>query len=292
VTRRPRIALATYEWAPQLAPDDRGLIAALDRVGVVAEPAVWSRGRDWDRFEAVVVRSCWDYHRRPEEFLLWIQRLADHGIRTWNSPALISWNADKRYLLELSSAGVATVPTIVVSRGTPDDVVSACGAHGWTRFVVKPAVSASGYETHALEMPLDDEARANVARATALGDVLVQPFVDEIARDGEYSFTFIEGSFSHAAIKRAANGEFRVQTEYGGSVAPIEPSRDLTEQAARGLAMLSEVPLYARVDGVVREGRLLLTELELIEPNLFLEHSPGATDRLATAVAERLSSNR
>lgn len=292
MTQRARVALATYEKAPRLAPDDRGLIAALDRVGIAAEPAVWSRARDWDVFDAVVVRSCWDYHRRHEEFLLWIRRLADHGIRTWNSPSLITWNADKRYLLELSRAGIATVPTVVISRGTPEEIVGACVARGWTRFVVKPAVSASGYETHALTLPLDDESRANVARATALGDVLVQPFVDEIARQGEYSFTFIEGVFNHGAIKRAAEGEFRVQTEYGGSVTSIEAPLDLREQAARALAVLSETPLYARIDGVALDGKFVLTELELIEPNLFLEHAPGATDRLAQAIARRLSSDR
>jgi glutathione synthase/RimK-type ligase-like ATP-grasp enzyme len=292
VTKRPRVALATYEKAPRLAPDDRGLVAALDRVGIAAEPAVWSRGRQWELFDAVVVRSCWDYHRRPDEFLDWVRRLADHGIRTWNSPSLISWNADKRYLLGLSAAGVTTVPTVVISHGTPEDVVAACRERGWTRFVVKPAVSASGYETHALTTPLDSEARTLVARATALGDVLVQPFVDEIARDGEYSFTFIDGVFSHAAIKRPADGEFRVQTEYGGSVVLIEPAPGLTEQAARALTALPETPLYARVDGVARDTTFLLTELELIEPNLFLEHAPGATDRFAQAIASRLSSKR
>ncbi len=292
MTRRPRVALATYEKAPRLAPDDRGLIAALDRVGITAEPAVWSRDREWELFDAVVVRSCWDYHRRPGEFLLWIQRLADHGIRTLNSSSLISWNADKRYLLELSGAGVTTVPTVVISQGTPDDVAAACRERDWTRFVVKPVVSASGYETHALTLPLDAEARRDVARATALGDVLVQPFVDEIARDGEYSFIFIDGEFSHAAIKRAADGEFRVQTEYGGSVESIEPPLDFTEQAARALTVLPERPLYARVDGAARGATFLLTELELIEPNLFLENAPGATDRLARAIADRLSSDR
>jgi glutathione synthase/RimK-type ligase-like ATP-grasp enzyme len=292
VTKRLSVALATYEKAPRLAPDDRGLIGALDRVGIAAEPAVWSRDRDWDQFDAVVVRSCWDYHRRPGEFLLWIQRLNEHAIRTWNSASLIAWNADKRYLLELSGAGVTTVPTVVISHGTTDDVVDACEARGWTRFVVKPAVSASGYETHALSLPLDDDARASISRATVLGDVLVQPFVEEIARDGEYSFTFIEGEFSHAAIKRAADGEFRVQTEYGGSVALVQPPLDLAQQAAGALTVLSETPLYARIDGVVRDGRFVLTELELIEPNLFLEHAPGATDRLAEAIARRLSSDR
>jgi glutathione synthase/RimK-type ligase-like ATP-grasp enzyme len=99
---------------------------------------------------------------------------------------------------------------------------------------------------------------------------------------------FSDGGFSHGAIKRAAAHEFRVQTEHGGSVDLIEISDDLIEQGANVLAALPETPVYARVDGIVRDGRLLLMELELIEPNLFLELQPGADTRLAEAVARRL----
>jgi len=290
MTRRPRIALATYERAPNLAPDDRALVPALDRLRIDAVATVWSQGREWDLFDAVVIRSCWDYHRRPGEFLSWIDRLAEARIPIWNSRELVRWNADKRYLLELSERGLPTVPTVVSS--TAYDVTRAAASRGWTRFVVKPAVSASAYETHALTPPLDQAAAASLSRALAMGDVLVQPFVEEVERDGEYSFSFIEGELSHAAIKRAARGDFRVQTEYGGSVTRVEAPTDLVAQAATALAALPETPLYARVDGVVRDGRLLLTELELIEPNLFLGHAPGASDRLAGAIARRVASTR
>ncbi|MGH7617511.1 MAG: ATP-grasp domain-containing protein [Gemmatimonadaceae bacterium] len=289
MTRHLRVALATYEKAPRLAPDDRGLIPALARLGVEAEPAVWSREREWDEFDAVVVRSCWDYHRRAGEFLGWLDRLAAQRIPTWNSPEMIWWNADKRYLFDLAARGVNTVPTIVIENATPDDVVAACAAQDWTRFVVKPAVSASGYETYALSTPVDEASAVLLERATAVGDVLVQPFVEEFGRDGEYSFVFIEGGLSHAAIKRPADGEFRVQAEFGGSATPIDAPSVFAEQAATALAVLPEVPLYARVDGVVLGRTFLLTELELIEPNLFLESVPGATDRLAGAIAKRLA---
>src|SRR5262249_11078002 len=145
---------------------------------------------------------------------------------------------------------------------------------------------------HALTAPLDEAATASVSRALASGDVLVQPFLEEVERDGEYSFSFIDGELSHAAIKRAAAGDFRVQTEYGGSFTRIDAPADLAAQAAGALGALPKTPLYARVDGVARDGRLLLTELELIEPNLFLEHAPGASDRLAGAIARRLASTR
>jgi glutathione synthase/RimK-type ligase-like ATP-grasp enzyme len=288
-----RIALATYSRAPALAPDDRVLVPALAARGVAAEAAVWADERVlWTGFDAVVVRSCWDYHLRIDAFHDWLARLAAAGIAVWNQPAFLRWNADKRYLLDLAQRGIATIPTIGVPRGAADDVAAIVRAEGWRRFVLKPAVSASGYETHALRVPLDDEALDVIVRVTVAGDALVQPFADEVARDGEWSFMFFDGAFSHAAIKRAAPGEFRVQAEYGGAVSRIDAPRGLVAQATHVMRALDarspDPPLYARVDGIVRDDALLLMELELIEPNLFLEQDPGAADRFAAAIVGRL----
>jgi len=286
-----RVALATYESAPDLAPDDQSLGPALARVGIRAEPAVWSdRSIAWESFDAVVIRSCWDYHLRVAEFFDWLARLEAANVRTWNPPSLVTWNADKRYLLDLARRGVPTIPTMIALRGRPRDVEAIVHAEGWQRVVVKPAISASGHETHAFTSPFDVEARATIARVASLSDVLVQPFVEEIPRDGELSFTFIDGRFSHATLKRArpGGGEFRVQTEHGGSVAKTEAEPALVEQAARVLDAIDAVPLYARVDGVVRGGDLLLMELELIEPNVFLAARPGAADDFAAAIHPRL----
>jgi len=286
---RPRIALATYEHAPQLAPDDQLLVPAFARIGIDAEPAVWSNDDViWETFDGVLVRSCWDYHLRAGAFHAWLERLDASRLPVWNSVALLQWNAHKRYLLDLEQRGVAIVPTAVVAQGDVPGVRHVIEESGWTRVVIKPAVSASGFETHVIDPANDPAAWPIVERVAATGDVLVQPFAEEIPRDGEYSLMFIDGGFSHGAIKRAAAHEFRVQTEHGGSVDLIEISDDLIEQGANVLAALPETPVYARVDGIVRDGRLLLMELELIEPNLFLELQPGADTRLAEAVARRL----
>jgi len=288
-----RIALATYERAPQLAPDDQLLPPALASLGVFAEPVVWSsKSTKWDQYDAVVIRSCWDYHLCFAEFLAWLAVLEASGIAVFNSPKLVRWNADKRYLLDLAQRGVATIPTMIVPRGRSRDVEPLAVAEGWTRFVLKPTVSASGYETYSLRTPLDADARAVVAQVAALGDALLQPLVDEVARDGEYSFTFIDGTFSHATLKRAAAGEFRVQTEHGGSVEPVVAAQSLVEQATHVLRVLPETPLYARVDGVARGDAFLLMELELIEPNLFLAAADDAAERLARAINRRLSRSR
>jgi len=284
-----RIALATYAAAPDLAPDDRLLRAALENLHVRAEPAVWSSpDADWSAFDAVVIRSCWDYHRAFDAFTAWLARLDSHAIPVWNRIPLLRWNADKRYLLDLARRGVPTIPTIVIPRGDGRRVGSIASAEGWSKIVVKPAVSASGYETHALAAPFDD-AIDTIARVASKCDVLVQPFAPEVSRDGELSLVFLDGGFSHSARKRAAPGEFRVQVEHGGTVEPAVVSSDVIEQARRAIAALDEVPVYARVDGILRDGALLLMELELIEPNLFLGLEESAAERLATIVVERLA---
>lgn len=286
---RKRIALATYDGAPDLAPDDRLLLPALSHAGIDAEPAVWSSADVvWEAFDAVIIRSCWDYHRRIGEFRRWLDRLDAGRVPTWNTPELVSWNCDKRYLLDLARRGVATIPTIIAPRDRGDDVEAIAVAEGWTSFVVKPAVSASGYETHHFTTPLDQSARDVVQHVASLGDVLVQPFAPEVARDGELSFVFIDGALSHAAVKRAAHGEFRVQTEHGGRVDAVDAPWELAEQAAHVLGGLAEPPLYARVDGIARGGAFLLMELELIEPNLFLGYSEGAAERFAAAIRRRV----
>ena len=286
----PRVALATYESAPRLAPDDQPLIPALERAGMRAEAAVWSdRSIEWESYDAVVIRSCWDYHLRVAEFFTWLARLETAEVRVWNPPAQVRWNADKRYLLDLARHGVPTIPTMIALRGHPRDVEAIVHAEGWRQVVIKPAISASGYETHSLTSPFDAAARETIARVASLGDVLVQPFVEEIPRDGELSFTFIDGRFSHASLKRARSGEFRVQTEHGGSVETTLVDQSLVAQAARVLGALDEVPLYARVDGVVRDADLLLMELELIEPNVFLAARAGAVDDFAAAIRARLN---
>ncbi len=286
----PRVALATYVGAPELGPDDRLLSAALERSGICVSPAVWSDPSvDWRSFDAVVIRSCWDYHRRHGEFMAWLDRLDAMKTRVWNATPTVRWNSDKRYLADLERRSIATVPTRIIGRGSSASVADVARAAGWNRFVVKPTISASAYETHAFTLPLREPDVRVIERVVAHGDVLVQPFLDEVTTDGELSLVFFDGAFSHAAIKRSRRGDFRVQSEHGGTVAPIDVAPAIVAAARRSLDALDDVPLYARVDGVGDEGSFRVMELELIEPNVFLDGATGAAERFATAIVRRLS---
>lgn len=285
-----RIALATYSRLPSLGDDDRLLASSLAGLGVSAEAVVWdSPDAPWADFAAVVIRSCWDYQHRLAEFHAWIERLEQLRVPVWNPPALLRWNSHKGYLRDLASAGVRTVPTRWLTRGARVALAELLTAAGWQEAVVKPAVSASAHGTWrtSLASAAGDQARFDTLLTT--GDVMVQPYVAAVRDPGEWSLLFLGGDYSHAVLKRPAPDDFRVQWEFGGSAVSTEPPLGVREDAARALAAAPGPTLYARVDGVGVDAntRLVVTELELIEPHLFLGWNREAPGRLARALAAR-----
>src|SRR5690606_31887996 len=196
-----RIALATYSLAPELTEDDRQLLEPLARRGIHAEPVVWDApGVDWTTYDAVIIRSCWDYYLRRDEFLGWIERLEATGTPLWNPPTIVRWNSDKSYLKDLEAAGVPVVPTRWVAPGETATLAELLEETGWDEAVVKPVVSAGAYETWRTSRAraADDEARFRaLARRERL---MIQPFLPEITAEGEWSLVFFVVRFSHAVI--------------------------------------------------------------------------------------------
>lgn len=288
----PRVALVTCGSIPELNDDDRPLLSALWRLGVEAEPAIWDDPAvGWESYDAAVIRSAWDYHLSPAAFLAWLARLEALGLPVWNPAPVVRANLDKAYLKELAAAGVAVTPTAWVAKGSRTDLDALLAARGWDDAVVKPSVSASAFRTSRIRRGREG-GQAALDEVLAHADALVQPFLPEIESEGEWSFIFLGGEFSHAVLKSPRAGDFRVQQEHGGRAERREPPPGLLIQA-RDAAIAGPRPcLYARVDGVRRGGELLVIELELIEPFLFLSYAPGAAEKLAAAIKARLSNPR
>jgi glutathione synthase/RimK-type ligase-like ATP-grasp enzyme len=287
--RVKRLALATYAALPHLNDDDRLLIEPLAALGVTAEPAVWDAiDVRWEEYAGVMVRSCWDYHRRLDEFLAWVARLERSQVPLVNSAALLRWNSHKAYLRDLATAGVPTVPTHWLTSSERASLAELLQSEAWDAAVVKPAVSASAHDTWRTSPRTAARDQPRLDALLAQGDVMVQEYFGEVASPGEWSLVFFGDRFSHAARKRPAAGDFRVQWEYGGSAEAMVPPRHLIEEAERVLEAVDGTTVYARVDGVERGGRLILTELELIEPHLFLGWEPDAAARLAGTLADAL----
>jgi len=286
-----RIAVVTYDAQPHATDDDRYLVDALAARGASVDERPWSDPTArWEGYDAVIVRSCWDYFHRPAEFHRWLDTLEARGARVFNATSTLRWNADKAYLRDLDACGVPVIPTHWIDRGAASSLDDVRKRTGWSDLVVKPAVSGGAHRTWRTSTggPDDDERLSEMA---ADGTVLIQPLVDEIESEGEWSLIFLDGRFSHAVIKRPRSGDFRVQKEHGGTVDPIAPPAPIVADAARALDAVrpeGEVPLYARVDGCVVDGTLMLMELEVLEPELFLRTDVAAGDRLAAALLGRL----
>ena len=287
--QRSRVAIATSRELADLHPDERTLVPALARAGVEAEAAVWNDAAiDWSRYDAVLMRSVWDYFERYPEFLDWLATLERLGLPTINALPVVRWNSDKRYLVEIERAGLPIVPTAIVPGADLDD---ALGARRGEELVVKPTVSGTAWHTVRGHCGSDAFAAA-LAKLPRAFTYLVQPFVPEIATEGEWSTIWFDGALSHTVLKRPREGDYRVQSEYGGTSVLRDPPAHVRAASAHALATIErlgyEAPAYARIDGVVVRGAFLVMELELIEPYLHFPACPEAADRLAAAVARRV----
>jgi glutathione synthase/RimK-type ligase-like ATP-grasp enzyme len=284
-----RLAIATSRELDAVQPDDVHLCASLEAAGLELAVCVWNDPQvDWSCFDAVLIRTVWDYFKHHDAFLDWLARLDRLGVPTINDSGLLRWNSDKRYLIELAALGVAVIPTQLCSAaGLPD----ALAAKNGQAVVIKPVVSGGAWHT-VCGVAGDAAFAEKVAALPRTLDYLLQPFVPEIV-DGEWSLLYFAGTFSHAVIKRPAAGDYRVQSEYGGSIHAAVPDAGMLATTARVLETLAALGhgdhAYLRVDGVVTASGFCVMELELIEPFLFLAAQPAAAERLARDVASRVA---
>jgi len=284
-----RICFVTCRTWPEISESDRLVQRALEARGAVVEARAWNApGADWDGFDAIVLRSNWDYHFEPDAFLGWLDRLERAGALIFNPPALVRWNLTKAYLLELAGAGVPTVATIILEEATRAGLEAVMAGRGWSRVVMKPAISASAHDTRLVSGATMNDAVAALESGAIRRPVLVQPFVEEIQTRGEWSLVFIDGRLTHAVLKRPAAGEFRVQPRLGGTVETPPVPDGVRAVAVAALAALPLPPLYARIDGVETAAGFQVMEVEVNEPGLFFPHAPPAAVRFAEVLLRQV----
>ncbi len=275
-----KIAFVTNPRHPEIEDDDRPLAKALAKRGALVVTASWDDPDfAWDKVDLALLRSPWDYCRRYEEFLVWLAR-AEAQTNIVNDAGIIRWNMNKRYLDELATRGVLTVPTAFVARGEVASLREMCSARSWETVVLKPSVSADSWETIRVTPAQYDEGQAYLDRHRPDREIMVQPFVKDVEEGGEHSLMLFGGVYSHAVRK---NSLFKGGRHVGPEGLPSDPGSDSVEMARSVLAKagVPEVP-YARVD-LARDdaGAPLLLELELFEPTLFFLEKPGSEELLA-----------
>jgi glutathione synthase/RimK-type ligase-like ATP-grasp enzyme len=275
----------------QILLEEAWLGRFLQEAGASVARVAWSDpGVDWSSFDAAVLRSTWDYFERFDEFAPWLERVSSQT-RLFNSAALVRWNMDKHYLLDLERQGVLIVPTAALEAGSRASLKSVLDERGWERAVMKPAVSGAARLTFRVDQENIEEREPLFAQCVEREAMLVQPFIPSVMERGEVSLIVVDGRCTHAVRKVPRSGDFRVQDDHGGTVHHFEPSDVERAAAERAVAACLETPLYARVDLVDDGGSPRLMELELIEPELFFRFCPMAAGRLAAAVCAALETS-
>jgi hypothetical protein len=283
----PLILFATYAARPELTEDDQLFARALERRGVRVRAAVWDDpAAAWESAAAVVIRSTWDYHLRLAEFLAWVDRVA--AVATLHNDArIVQWNSHKKYLGEISRAGVPVIDTVFATAGARVNVDAISREHGWRDLVVKPAVSASAHETRRFAPNEHGAAQLHLERLQRERDVMLQPHLTALAEQGELSLLFARGQFTHAVRRRSALVDGHPMPKSAPASAPAAAHRCAERVLAAAGALTGVEPndlLYARVDLAASRDDFLLLELELIEPSLFLLHAPDAAEHFADAL--------
>ncbi len=285
--RRPTVLLATFDLRPEGEDGGHLLPDALDAAGVDASWAVWSDPEvDWAAADLVAIRSTWDYDRRLAEFLAWARHVERDG-HLLGSAGVVAWNADKAYLVELAER-LPVVPTVLVdAAGLRAALVAGLERHGTV--VLKPRTGAGG--TGVVVASRSDDPRLS----TLTGDAwLLQPLVTSVRTSGERSLFVLDGRVVSQVDKVAAgeDDEVRVHPRYGGLMVPVDPDPAAVALAEQIVAVVGEqhgAPLpHGRVDLLEVDGRLCVSEVEVIEPGLYLDLVPGNAAAFAATVVRAL----
>ena len=261
------------------------LKSAFEAQGLKVDIAYWDNPTyEWQETKSVFFRTIWDYVESFDEFWEWLEQVKTKT-RLINSYELIKWNIDKHYLKDLSSWGIETVPTYFADKGCNMKLHEIAKRNQWKDLVIKPAISASAFKTYKI---LANEIQANEKLFNSLvqeRNMLVQPYFETITQLGEASLMVFDGKFTHAILKKAQPGDFRVQDDFGGTVHNYIPTKAEINFAEKVFETCKTKPVYGRVDIVWdNDKNFYLSELEIIEPELWIRNYPKCAERIAEAV--------
>ena len=270
-------------------PADQLLIPELAKHSIKAQAVIWDdQSIDWSDFDWLIFRNTWDYYEKETEFNRWLEHLEYLGIKTLNALDIVKQNKHKFYLRDLQDQGIAILPTVFIEKINTLNLKNIIPSH-WKKAVIKPAFSAGSYLTEVFDVSDIDKINLQYQDIATEKELLLQEFIPQIQTAGETSFIFFNKQFSHSVNKKPAEGDFRIQVQFGGQYTAFEPSSDLIWQAQKIVNTFPDALLYARVDGIIINDQLQLMEIECIEPDLYFNYSEGALERFVSTILELIS---
>ncbi len=278
-------AFLTLDDPADFVIDDELAVGPLADLGWRVSTLSWrQREVPWSDFDAVVIRSTWDYWNDVDGFLDTLGRI-NRESRLENPLELVKWNLSKTYLKELEARDVGIVPTLWIQDPGVDALRECLAQPGLDQLVIKPQLGANGEDAFRLDGSCPPDRLERIAGRFRGRGAMVQPFMARVLSEGEFSLFYFNGEFSHAILKKPAAKEFRSQEERGADILPVEPEQRLLQRGKQAIAALSGLPLYVRIDFVRNENAdFLVMEMELIEPSMYLRTDANAPLRFARAI--------
>jgi glutathione synthase/RimK-type ligase-like ATP-grasp enzyme len=226
--KNKKIALVTYQdrgsYGSVVPDEDEMVLKALKERGHDASLEIWTDASvNWKAFDLLLIKSPWDYFNRIGEWYAWLDKIELLGVKTLNPVSVLRWNSDKKYLMEMASAGIETVNTLMLD--SVEKVNTTLFEQLETeKLVIKPKISGGAKQTFILDKAEFESRKEDLMMLVAEEDYLAQPFMPQVASDGEWSLVFFGGKFSHALIKKPKSGDFRVQHYFGGTIEAVKPN--------------------------------------------------------------------
>mgnify|MGYP001166411732 CR=1 FL=1 len=261
------------------------LKSSLEAQGLKVNVTFWDNpSYKWQETKSLLFRTVWDYFERFDEFWEWLEQVKTKT-RLINSYELIKWNIDKHYLRDLKNNDIQVVPTYFADKGNNIGLKEIINLNDWKHIVIKPAISASAFNTYKITNDEIEQKEQLFHELLRTHDMLVQPFFSTISEFGEASLMVFDGKFTHAVLKKAKPGDFRVQDDFGGTVYDYKPTEEEIKFAEKVFQSCISMPIYGRVDIVWDSNKhIYLSELEIIEPELWIRNRPESANKIAEAV--------
>ncbi len=261
---------------------------SMAELGWAVDTVAWRSAVDWNDFDAVYICTPWDYPEYLPQFLEVLEKIDSSRALLINDLSLVYWTLEKTYLRDVEERGGDIVPSTWYDNIESVKPAEFFSDHKTNKVVIKPTVGVNAMDTLVLSDPVDNDLLELLRQTFSGRAFFVQPFIEAITTEGEYSLFFFNGEYSHAIQKIPKAGDFRVQEEHGAEIRAVQPCTALRESAATLFGSIEPQPTYGRGDWVRgHDGRYLLMELELIEPSLYLRTNSGAAARFARAFDER-----
>lgn len=288
-----QIAYITYEnvgkYTSSVEDEDHILLSFLKGKGLRITEETWSDPNiDWSVYEYAIIKTTWDYIDKFEEWNTWLNKIEQLEIKLLNPVAVVKWNSDKHYLHDIDKAGLVVTPTRYCEQNTKPQLTDFFKTFNKSELVIKPTVSGGSKNTFRFNAENVAEIQVQIHELLKEEAFMLQPYLEEIVTDGEWSFLFFNGNYSHSLLKKAKSGDFRVQHYLGGTIHPQNPTEQQIATAKQYVDQFAKSCLYARVDGVMVNGKFNLMELELIDPFLFLFTNPSSYENYDQALTALL----